>query len=123
MQPRDTDAVDGSLDWELHLTKELTNLLSIKAEQDMGDDVWHEVAEHLGYTPREITNLNSNDNPMAAVIADYKRRGGMPHQFITALYKTGSPGNMTKRPMSSGTSQMMDEDQSGENLSQDRLSL
>ncbi|KAJ7372605.1 hypothetical protein OS493_017876 [Desmophyllum pertusum] len=109
-KPRDTDAVDGSLDWELHLTKELTNLLSIKAEQDMGDDVWHEVAEHLGYTPREITNLNSNDNPMAAVIADYKRRGGMPHQFITALYKTGSPGNMTKRPMSSGTSQMMDED-------------
>ena len=90
----------------------------------MGDDVWHEVAENLGYTPREITNFNSNDDPMAAVVADYKRRGGMPHQFTTALPKTGSPGSMTKRPVSSGMASMsMDEDQSGESLSQDRFSL
>ena len=91
-------------------------LLSIKAEKDMGDDVWHEVADSLGYTPREISNLNSCDNPMAAVIADYKRRGGMPHQFIAALYKTGSPGNMTKQHMSkrSETARVMDEERSGE---------
>lgn len=113
-KPRDADAVNSSLDWEVQLTKELTALLSIKAEKDMGDDVWHEVADSLGYTPREISNLNSCDNPMAAVIADYKRRGGMPHQFIAALYKTGSPGNMTKQHMSkrSETARVMEEERS-----------
>ena len=106
-----------SMDWEVQLTKELTALLSIKAEKDMGDEVWHEVAENLGYTPREISNFNSNDNPMAAVITDYKRRGGMPHQFITALYKTGTPGNMTRQKMLSGSgSTRIDEDESGESL-------
>ena len=114
LQPRDVDAADSSLDWEVQLTKELTALLSIKAETDMGDEVWHEVAENLGYTPREISNLRSNDSPMAAVIADYKRRGGMPHQFITALYKTGSPGNMMKQMNNRiGSTSMMEENQSG----------
>ena len=119
LQPRDSDAVDASMDWEVQLTKELTGLLSIKAETDMGDEVWHEVAQNLGYTPREINNLSSCNNPMAAVIADYKRRGGMPHQFITALYKTGTPGNMIKQhmPSRSGSTRMMEVDQSGENLS------
>ena len=81
----------------------------------MGDEVWHEVAESLGYTPREISNLNSYDNPMAAVIADYKRRGGMPHQFIAAIYKTGSPGNMAKQHMSNGSvsARVMEEERSG----------
>lgn len=116
-QPRDGDAVDASMDWEVQLTKELTALLSIKAEKDMGDEVWHEVAENLGYTPREIGNFNCNDNPIAAVIADYKRRGGVPHQFITALYKTGTPGNMTRQQMLSRSgSTRMDEDKSGESL-------
>ena len=105
------------MDWEVQLTKELTTLLSIKAEKDMGDEVWHEVAENLGYTPREISNFNSNDNPIAAVITDYKRRGGMPRQFITALYKTGTPGNMTRQKMLSGSgSTRIDEDESGESL-------
>lgn len=82
----------------------------------MGDEVWHEVAESLGYTPKEISNLSGCDNPMAAVIADYKRRGGMPHQFISALYKTGSPGSLTKRHMSNRTemARVMDEERSGE---------
>ncbi|KAL9956627.1 hypothetical protein ACROYT_G038133 [Oculina patagonica] len=112
-KPRDSDAADASLDWELQLTKELTALLSIKAEKDMGDEVWHEVAENLGYTPREINNLSSCDNPLAAVIADYKRRGGIPHQFITALYKTGTPGNMTRQmPSGSGSVRMVEDDQS-----------
>ena len=118
-QPRDGDAVDASMDWEVQLTKELTALLSIKAEKDMGDEVWHEVAENLGYTPREISNFNCNDNPIAAVIADYKRRGGMPHQFITALYKTGTPGSMTRQQMPGASgSARMGEDQSGESLPQ-----
>lgn len=119
LQPRDGDAVDVSMDWEVQLTKELTALLSIQAEKDMGDEVWHEVAENLGYTPREINNFNCNDNPIAAVIADYKRRGGMPHQFITALYKTGTPGNMTKQKMPSGSGlPLIDRDQTGESLPQ-----
>lgn len=82
----------------------------------MGDEVWHEVAESLGYTPKEISNFSGCDNPMAAVIADYKRRGGMPHQFISALYKTGSPGSLTKRHMSNRTemARVMDEERSGE---------
>ena len=82
----------------------------------MGDEVWHEVAESLGYTPKEISNFSGCDNPMAAVIADYKRRGGMPHQFISALYKTGSPGSLTKRHMSNITemARVMDEERSGE---------
>lgn len=112
-KPRDANDADSSLDWEIQLTKELTNVLSIKAETDMGDEVWHEVAEQLGYTPREISNFSTNDNPMAAVITDYKRRGGIPHQFITALYKTGSPGNVVKQKMNSnrmGSARMVEED-------------
>lgn len=124
LQPRDSDAVDASMDWEVQLTKELTALLSIKAEKDMGDEVWHEVAENLGYTPREINNLSNGNNPMAAVIADYKRRGGMPHQFITALYKTGTPGNMTRQQMPSGSGlARIEEDQSGERLLRGNVSL
>lgn len=94
----------------------IPGLVSINTEKDMGDDVWHEVAENLGYTRWEINSLNSSDNPMAAVIADYKRRGGMPHQFILALYNTGSPGNMAKQHMSngSGPAKVMDEERSGE---------
>lgn len=82
----------------------------------MGDDVWQDVAESLGYTPREISSLASYDNPIAAVIADYKRRGGMPHQFINALYKTGSPGNMSKAHVisnKSGSTKVMEEERSG----------
>lgn len=95
-KPRSSEVDDASVDWEVQLTKELTALLSIKAEKDMGDEVWHEVAESLGYTPKEIHGFGTCDNPTAAIIADYKHRGGMPHQFISALYKTGSPGNMTR---------------------------
>ena len=118
MQPRDADDADSCLDWEVQLAKELTNVLSINAETDMGDEVWHEVAKQLGYTPREISNFSINDNPMAAVIADYKRRGGIPHQFITALYKTGSPGNVVKQKMNSriGSTRMVEGDTPGESL-------
>ena len=118
MQPRDADDADSCLDWEVQLAKELTNVLSINAETDMGDEVWHEVAKQLGYTPREISNFSTNDNPMAAVIADYKRRGGIPHQFITALYKTGSPGNVVKQKMNSriGSTRMVEGDTPGESL-------
>lgn len=82
----------------------------------MGDEVWHEVAESLGYTPKEISNFSGCDNPMAAVIADYKRRGGMPHQFISALYKTGSPGSLTKQHLSNRNemARVMDEERTGE---------
>jgi len=82
----------------------------------MGDEVWHEVAESLGYTPKEISNFSGCDNPMAAVIADYKCRGGIPDQFISALYKTGSPGSLTKQHMSNRTemARVMDEERSGE---------
>lgn len=81
----------------------------------MGDEVWHEVAESLGYTPKEISNFSGCDDPMAAVIADYKRRGGTPHKFISALYKTGSPGSLTKQHMSNRTemARVMDEERSG----------
>ena len=118
LQPRDADDADSCLDWEVQLTKELTNVLSINAETDMGDEVWHEVAKQLGYTPREISNFSTNDNPMVAVIADYKRRGGIPHQFITALYKTGSPGNVVKQKMNSriGSTRMVEGDTPGESL-------
>ena len=118
MQPRDADDADSCLDWEVQLAKELTNVLSINAETDMGDEVWHEVAKQLGYTPREISNFSTNDNPMAAVIADYKRRGGIPHQFINALYKTGSPGNVVKQKMNSriGSTRMVEGDTPGESL-------
>ena len=118
LQPRDADDADSCLDWEVQLTKELTNVLSINAETDMGDEVWHEVAKQLGYTPREISNFSTNDNPMAAVIADYKRRGGIPHQFITALYKTGSPGNVVKQKMNNrtGSTRMVEGDTPGESL-------
>ena len=118
MQPRDADNADSYLDWEVQLTKELTNVLSINAETDMGDEVWHDVAKQLGYTPREISNFSTNDNPMAAVITDYKRRGGIPHQFITALYKTGSPGNVMKQKMNNrtGSTRMVEEDTPGESL-------
>ena len=118
LQPRDADDADRCLDWEVQLTKELTNMLSINAETDMGDEVWHDVAKQLSYTPREISNFSTNDNPMAAVIADYKRRGGIPHQFITALYKTGSPGNVVKQKMNNriGSTRMVGEDTSGESL-------
>ena len=93
-------------------------MLSINAETDMGDEVWHDVAKQLGYTPREISNFSTNDNPMAAVIRDYKRRGGIPHQFITALYKTGSPGNVVKQKMNNrtGSTRMVEEDTPGESL-------
>lgn len=87
----------------------------------MGDEVWHEVAESLGYTPKEISNLSGCDNPMAAVIGDYKRRGGTPLQFISALYKTGSPGNLTKQHMSNRTkmARVMDEERSGEMMTEE----
>ena len=118
LQPRDADDADSCLDWEVQLAKELTNVLSINAETDMGDEVWHEVAKQLRYTPQEISNFSTNDNPMRAVIADYKRRGGIPHQFITALYKTGSPGNVVKQKMNNriGSTRMVGEDTSGESL-------
>ena len=118
LQPRDADDADSCLDWEVQLAKELTNVLSINAETDMGDEVWHDVAKQLAYTPREISNFSTNDNPMAAVIADYKRRGGIPHQFITALYKTGSPGNVVKQKMNNkiGSTRIVEEDTSGESL-------
>lgn len=118
LQPHDADDADSCLDWEVQLTKELTNVLSINAETDMGDEVWHEVAKQLGYTPREISNFSTNDNPMAAVIADYKRRGGIPHQFITALYKTGSPGNVVKQKINNriGSTRMVEGDTPGESL-------
>ena len=118
LQPRDADDADRCLDWEVQLTKELTNVLSINAETDMGDEVWHDVAKQLGYTPREISNFSTNDNPMEAVIRDYKRRGGIPHQFITALYKTGSPGNVVKQKMNNrtGSTRIVEEDTSGESL-------
>ena len=118
LQPRDADDADSCLDWDVQLTKELTNMLSINAETDMGDEVWHEVAKQLRYTPREISNFSTNDNPMKAVIADYKRRGGIPHQFITALYKTGSPGNVVKQKMNNrtGSTRMVEEDTPGESL-------
>lgn len=118
LQPRDADDADRCLDWEVQLAKELTNVLSINAETDMGDEVWHEVAKQLGYTPREISNFSANDNPMGAVIADYKRRGGIPHQFITALYKTGSPGNVVKQKMNNrtGSTRMVEGDTPGESL-------
>ena len=84
----------------------------------MGDEVWHEVAESLGYTPKEIHGFGTCDNPTAAIIADYKHRGGMPHQFISALYKTGSPGNMTRSTCRQRTSlpsrTVMEEERSGE---------
>ena len=118
LQPRDADDADSCLDWEVQLAKELTKLLSINAETDMGDEVWHEVSKQLGYTPREISNFSTNDNPMEAVIKDYKRRGGIPHQFITALYKTGSPGNVVKQKMNNrtGSTRMVEGDTSGESL-------
>ena len=118
LQPHDADDADRCLDWEVQLTKELTNVLSINAETDMGDEVWHDVAKQLGYTPQEISNFSTNDKPMAAVIADYKRRGGIPHQFITALYKTGSPGNVVKQKMNNrtGSTRMVEGDTSGESL-------
>lgn len=68
-----------------------TGLLSIQAERDMGDEVWQDLAESIGYTPAEITKLSTSNEPLQELIAHYKRRGGQAERFIAALYRIGQP--------------------------------
>ena len=97
----------------------IIGLLSIKAEQDMGDEVWQDVAESLGYTPKEINRFSGSNNPLAEIIADYKQRGGMPHRFINALYQTGSKGIVSKQLQENDT--VMEEKKSGKPQQQTAL--
>lgn len=75
-------------------------LLSIQAERDMGDEVWQDLAEKIGYTPAEIAKLGASDDPLQELIAHYKRRGGQAEKFIAALYRTGQP-HLPSRPRNS----------------------
>lgn len=93
-------------------------LLSIKAERDMGDEVWQDLAESLGYTQREIAKFSSFDEPLTMMIGDYKKRGGQANKFIEALYRTGPKdsglvGLQKMRPQASSSRVMVDEERAG----------
>ena len=96
----------------------VAGLLSIKAERDMGDEVWQDLAESLGYTQREITKFSSFDEPLMMMIGDYKKRGGQAHKFIEALYRTGPQdsglmGLQKMRPHVNSTHVTMEEGRAG----------
>ena len=64
----------------------------------MGDEVWEDIAHALRYTQAEITKIASSADPMTELLANYKRRGGQPYEFISAMYSIGqyktSPHNI-----------------------------
>ena len=55
----------------------------------MGDEVWEDLAKSLRYTQVEINKIATSDDPMTELIANFKRRGGQPHEFISAMYNIG----------------------------------
>jgi hypothetical protein len=55
----------------------------------MGDEVWEDLAKALRYTQVEINKIASSVDPMTELVANYKRRGGQSHEFISAMYNIG----------------------------------
>lgn len=65
-------------------------LLSIKSDQDLGDDVWKDIARAIGYTSFEIDmKFKDEVDPLKKLLDDYKKRGGSSNDFITAMYRIG----------------------------------
>ena len=61
----------------------------------MGDDVWEDIARALGYTPLEIDmKFKDTDEPFTKLLEDYKKRGGSPNDFISAMYSVGRNANI-----------------------------
>ena len=81
----------------------------------MGDEVWQDLADSLGYTQREVAKFSSCDDPLMMMIGDYKRRGGQANKFIEALYRTGPTGSglQKARPRGSSSGVVMEEDRPG----------
>ena len=97
-QPNTSGAVglDQQANWEGQLSQELANILSIRTEQDLGDDVWEGIARALGYTPLEIDmKFKDLDQPFTKLLEDYKKRGGSPNDFISAMYSVGRNANLS----------------------------
>ena len=87
--------LDHQENWERQLSRELANILSIRTEQDLGDDVWEDIARALGYTPLEIDmKFKDSDEPFTKLLEDYKKRGGSPNDFISAMYSVGRNANL-----------------------------
>lgn len=81
--------------WEGKLSSELATVLSIKTNQDLGDDVWEDIARALGYTALEIDmKFKGEAEPLEKLVKDYKRRGGSPNDLITAMYTVGRKENI-----------------------------
>ena len=78
----------------------------------MGDEVWQDLAESIGYTPAEIARFGSSDSPLQELIAHYKKRGGQAERFIAALYRIGQP-NLHSRPGNSYHGNIENEERAG----------
>ena len=65
-----------------------------------------DLARALRYTKVEIDKIASSTDPMRELLDNYKRRGGQPHEFISAMYSIGQ--NKTSSPLtkSGGDSRM-----------------
>ena len=62
----------------------------------MGDDVWENIARELGYTTLEIDmKFKNEDEPFTKLLDDYKKRGGSPNDFISAMYSVGRNANIS----------------------------
>jgi hypothetical protein len=74
----------------------LSDILSIRTEQDLGDGVWEDIARGLGYTPLEIDmKFKDSDEPFMKLLNDYKKRGGSANDFISAMYSVGRNANLS----------------------------
>ncbi|XP_032235104.2 uncharacterized protein LOC116616958 [Nematostella vectensis] len=116
-KPRDAIPYQSSLQWDVQLSRELASLLTITTERDMGDEVWEEIAKALRYTQAEITKLAASTEPMTELLANYKRRGGQPHEFISAMYSIGQYRNRLHgqpRMIGPGSSAVALEEERGE---------
>ncbi|XP_031567582.1 uncharacterized protein LOC116302432 [Actinia tenebrosa] len=92
-KPRDPEQYDSSMAWDVHLSRELAALVTIRTDRDMGDEVWEDLAKSLRYTQVEINKIASSDDPMTELLANFKRRGGQPREFISAMYNIGQIKN------------------------------
>lgn len=104
-------------DMKIFLFNLTPDVLSIKTEQDLGDDIWKDVALGLGYTELEIDlKFKGEDEPIAKLLDDFKKRGGNANDFISAMYKVGRGRNLENfrnRSLSSGSENEIEDDLRG----------
>eukprot|EP00794_Sanderia_malayensis_P008753 gene8753-9688_t len=68
-------------EWESNSVKEIAGLLSI-------EDRWIDLGLTLGYTRPELKRKFTDlDDPIQAIQADFKERGGEANTFISAMYQ------------------------------------